>query len=84
MNSVSKHTPGPWTYNRNTVSNEWRIIPTADGYASVGACWAEANARLIAAAPDMLAALVEMRDHFMTGDECRELAAAIIARAKGG
>ena len=58
--SMSKqHTPGPWTYEASTKtvrsipSNYW--IATMDSWD--GAVNHEANARLIAAAPDLLEAL---------------------------
>ena len=53
------HTPGPWTYESSTrtirsqPTNYW--LATMDSWD--GAVNNEANARLIAAAPDLLAAL---------------------------
>lgn len=56
-----KHTPGPWLRRGQTDS-----IDSADGRS---VCWvnlhtmpAEANARLISAAPDLLEALQEAQD----------------------
>jgi hypothetical protein len=66
MTDISKHTPGPWSFDgpahnihvREAARPEMRIcFMTSDGPA-------RANARLIAAAPDMLAALRDMRHHF--------------------
>ncbi len=74
--SQTKHTPGPWTFDR-----DWRRIPMifgADGMpvASIEKgitlkgipvephC--EANARLIAAAPDLLAAIINSDDAHWT------------------
>lgn len=57
---MSKHTPGPWTADDGEGYSGWRIRSQAgtliaevvgDSYAS------DCNARLIAAAPDLLAAL---------------------------
>lgn len=57
---MSKHTPGPWTYLRNPEGTRWIIdagafhaIAATAGYEPDN----EANARLIAAAPEMLDAL---------------------------
>lgn len=67
---MSKHTPGPWLTDRNNVhtgqiatinhclNNDWVEVWT-DKWAETGLGEAEqeANARLIAAAPDLLDAL---------------------------
>ncbi len=62
---MSKHTPGPWKviYHFNVVSSKNRGVATTGGYANniedSNALHAEsvANAKLIAAAPDLLEAL---------------------------
>lgn len=73
--SESKHTPGPWT---GAQSNEHEIIivgrgPVVSGcIAVVSLAWIHAdqrkeqvaNAHLIAAAPDLLSALKELRDWY--------------------
>ena len=62
---TSKHTPGPWTHKLAgevqgpdglpvAYASAWRMT---DGDAESGTGPASANARLIAAAPDLLAAL---------------------------
>lgn len=56
-----QHTPGPWKLCGETTPGEFvtdRRIRTHDGshIAHVGPCNIEANAKLIAAAPDLLAA----------------------------
>jgi hypothetical protein len=70
----AEHTPGPWTAGRpdrativDGVDSKW-IYDARDQYVAVASGlidgpWDEvmANARLIAAAPDMLAALLEAR-----------------------
>lgn len=72
MSETSKHTPGPWVLMPEFHGDhgQYYITDEADGseIASVTA-WigehraeAEANARLIAAAPDLLSALVMLRD----------------------
>lgn len=52
----TKHTPGPWRYESTSGSNYARIFLSADEGADDnlrGYC-GEANARLIAAAPELL------------------------------
>lgn len=61
------HTPGPWTFRAQGEANEYCLM-TADGrwllaFLHNGEEWTAkqvANARLIAAAPDLLAALKDM------------------------
>ena len=96
---TTKHTPGPWTtYNPSTAQLYYslRITSETDGH-DVAALipngknaerW-EANARLIAAAPDLLAALDEMLGDAETmnapyrNDAICERARAAIAKATG-
>ena len=60
------HTTGPWKFEpgtktiRSEPANYW--LATMDSWD--GAVDHEANARLIAAAPDLLAALQDITDHF--------------------
>ena len=61
---MSTHTPGPWRVERQNggpTAREWIIAGAKPGYlAEVGDCGggcAKANARLIAAAPELLEAL---------------------------
>lgn len=84
-----KHTPGPWT--AKPISDEFINqfddhdvnIVTSDGLAcAVSICqgditedMAKANANLIAAAPDLLAALINLANSFRNAD-------AAIAEAK--
>lgn len=62
----SKHTPGPWIYYADLPSTDpnWHIVTTtnkmrvlANVHIEPGNEMDEANARLIASAPDLLAAL---------------------------
>lgn len=64
---MSKHTPGPWELRGRTVKGphpryegELRTVASAQWSKGTWKDEAEANARLIAAAPDMLQALQEM------------------------
>jgi hypothetical protein len=62
---MNRHTPGPWQYNGFVTDSDfsgWRVyLPTkyrrAITVEGTSAAEADANARLIAAAPDLLAAL---------------------------
>ncbi|MEN6665525.1 MAG: hypothetical protein ABFD85_16170 [Phycisphaerae bacterium] len=62
---MSGHTPGPWVYKGFVVDSDfsgWRVyLPTkyrrVIDVEGTSAAEADANARLIAAAPDLLAAL---------------------------
>lgn len=52
------HTPGPWTHKATAGDHDFLIYPEATGRdVALVRDFNEANARLIAAAPDMLEAL---------------------------
>lgn len=83
---MSGHTPGPWTVERDGPNRRWLVngddfaVATCDGAIRRQ----EADARLIAAAPDLLNALRDMLDG--TGDITAERvgrARAAIAKATG-
>ena len=85
MTAPTKHTPGPWVEIRSRGdyviqerrrSNRKRII------ASVDVVNGEANARLIAAAPELLDALKAAVAYPITGN-WYEMAEAAIAKAEG-
>jgi len=62
-----KHTPGPWNYDRSGYSlyvNSGRELVTALSMDGKRLETSEANARLIAAAPDMLDALMDFVSYF--------------------
>ena len=78
---MSGHTPGPWTI-RKIFNRHWEILNSA-GY-WIGRARGEENAHLIAAAPDLLAALIDVRDN--ARDDSPEMWArvdAAIAKATG-
>jgi len=87
-------TPGPWNIIDRPVSGAIQIVPSGTGLriATVTNCDNENdNARLIAAAPDLLAACKALLTHLLDpkGDrEIREMAIddarAAIAKAQGG
>jgi hypothetical protein len=84
------------TDTHTQTDGPWKIEPFAFGWRIVGASGEEvaeiarslnpdhkANARLIAAAPEMLEALQSLT-HPMASDEDLQNALAVIAKAKGG
>lgn len=90
------HTPGPWKIYRTTNGRAILGIGDKDaggitdaefGFWRSGAEY-EANARLIAAAPELLEALKAVRDDFgdnctaERGDEIRAMIAAAITKAE--
>lgn len=97
---MSGHTPGPWKVFTTTDGRKVVGVGemTGDGITDCGfGVWRQgsdeclANARLIAAAPDLLAALLAYHEHFgpledniMLNEDCRncaQLARAAIAKA---
>ena len=97
-----KHTPGPWTYEGDHTHRQYNIrvlgrdaqhICTVNNLpphvlANREQSTAEANARLIAAAPDLLVALKCIADALSpprNAEEAAAIAAALaaIAKAKG-
>lgn len=105
--SESKHTPGPWRAQKPlrqglVVDRKWEIVAPLEGgeMVIVGEhtgvdCLREANARLIAAAPEMLEALREihkrwccpepsrLKDWSARCDVMADYARAAIAKAEG-
>jgi hypothetical protein len=78
---TSTHTPGPWHYE---TGDGGAVIYTGFTIAKIpidGSDW-QSNAHLIAAAPDLLAAL-ERLAHPMADDEDLDYAREVIAKAKG-
>lgn len=72
-----QHTPGPWIFYADLPSTdpEWHIVTTANKlrvlanvHIERGNAMDQANARLIAAAPDMLEALLKTRAYLLTVD----------------
>ena len=95
--SKTAHTPGPWRVHCDPCHYDTASDVSSDCgqlFASVGgkAGWQEqeANARLIAAAPDLLEALFEadrFLSHPLDPDDiqmARDVIRAAIAKAKGG
>ena len=80
--------PGPWTISRAQIpefyTDEWYVNDSAD-IESVAIVNGEANARRVAAAPEILAALEVFLEHHpkLCGEPICEAARAAIAKAKG-
>jgi hypothetical protein len=87
---MSEHTPGPWRYMQGTHSVytvDGKAIALAYGPRGIACGWRDANARLIAAAPDLLEALKRLcshgtRDHAQIAADW-DFARAAIAKAEG-
>lgn len=93
--SQAKHTPGPWKVVSQAVTQEVEVFEIAevshlriicdgpgDGFSKAGT--PEADARLIAAAPDLLAALIDVvGDDETLQNPWRVAARAAIAKATG-
>ena len=88
---MTKHTPGPWHWSRDTMENRCDITLDSEdtGYSILYCCKKprEPNARLIAAAPDLLEALEAALRKIewilpVEWDVMRQINAAI-AKAKG-
>ena len=94
------HTPGPWKIEPDIYSKDrWYISGAEPSQKFIADVWqgdnkpdGEANARLIAAAPDLLAAMESFELYPCVGESCRTeyptglcpgcLARAAIAQAK--
>jgi len=92
---MTQHTPGPWTIGSRTDGGCWRVIdaPTWDAFAKVVIKMTDAkadseqglaNARLIAAAPEMLEMLKRLDNSLESlGRSYRLQIREVIAKAEG-
>ena len=79
---MSKHTPGPWFVEENEMMG--RDIVSGDKLAIVCTqVYSPVDAAIIAAAPDLLAALQSMLEGNHNQQDVREAARAAIAKATG-
>lgn len=83
---MAKHTPGPWIARKCGTS--WAIDYNADQEQVVDYVYEEADAHLIAAAPDLFAALKAIAALYEWDEGCRQLpeyaaACSAIAKAEG-
>jgi hypothetical protein len=92
-----QHTPGPWTYSGMSAGAPLAIMDSVgmQQVAQVAHRWsldgeyitpteADANARLIASAPDLLAALASVCVAFEEGEDVLPMAGAIDAVIRAG
>jgi hypothetical protein len=90
---TQEHTPGPWAVGSYCMTAHVIYADNGEGEQIAAASRSafpdsesDANARLIAAAPDLLAVLKQVRDFWAGGDAPDDLTNAIhaaIARARG-
>jgi hypothetical protein len=99
MSRQQKHTQGPWTIgDLNLSEGDERRVYGPDGTAVVAGVWPmgedfndittddgerEANARLIAAAPDLLGTLRAFADRRTLTEQDREHIDLVISKAEG-
>lgn len=83
----TQHTPGPWSASRiGNPYDQHMVYVEQTGRNIVTSCEGEANASLIAAAPELLSALVDICDSFEPDCSNWQVknARAAIAKATGG
>lgn len=89
MNSKLKHTPGPWKYTVSKIHHRHQISDSNGGQICLmwnrGKDITESNAHLIAAAPEMLEALIDVYRLYIDRDICcdNEFIKSIIEKATG-
>lgn len=82
-----KNTPGPWHIENTDLNQQYNIEANGSEVASTVTSWTNdeenlANAKLIAAAPDMLDILVECQKyHLELNSEIRSKIKAVIKKA---
>lgn len=65
---TSKHTKGPWKFSGRQMHEDFYLVEEENGMWNIARVEGEANARLIAAAPDLLEA-AEFALNFLTVDK---------------
>ncbi len=87
---MSEFTPGPWMIDRfkgqppYLIANETEVVCLLGNHERLKDDKREANARLIAAAPDLLAACIEAEQKFRVETETYKMLVAAIAKAGEG
>lgn len=84
---MSKHTPGPWEARPDPnacASDDWCVGIGPENIDKVAVC-SKCDARLIAAAPELLEALIDLVAFYPpdSTDPCVTAARAAIAKAEG-
>lgn len=89
---MSKHTKGPWRVNKTRLGSVWiggNEVGDTGFMVEIGSICTEygpmsrANADLIAAAPDLLAALKKLLSYGFGDDQGGKMARDAIAKAEG-
>ena len=81
---TATHTPGPWYWDKVSTGHCRHVVVDSEGFTIANPSpMGEADARLIAAAPDLLAALQRLV-HPSADDTDLSHALDVIARAAGG
>lgn len=87
MGEKQGHTPGPWTFEADVIEGDWIITTNhefEDARSVVEVCNAdEADIRLIAAGPDLLAAAIHARMCVPFPSDAHAKLDAAIRRATG-
>lgn len=81
-----KHTPAPWKYtirNANEIMTTFHGVTIGDVYLDITTANQKADARLIAAAPELLEALQEIVGSHYLSDKAQSMATKAIAKALG-
>lgn len=76
----NKHTPGPWQLHYDVSDFS---VTANDGEERVSYVGSEANAKLIAAAPELLEACIKARSAFLTSEPEYDLLTEVIEKATG-
>jgi hypothetical protein len=84
MNQITmKHTPGPWDVDKTAIIGVGPWVIGRDGYV-IGTTRLEADARLIAMAPEMAEYLSRMKCCYKAPEVAHEICGhCIVCRAKG-
>ena len=84
---MSHHTPGPWTVTasvcRIEVAGTGQLVAFASMPSQDTSDVGRANARLIAAAPEMFEALKDFMARHQCNGKCHENARALLAKVEG-
>ncbi|WP_265504146.1 hypothetical protein [Providencia rustigianii] len=85
-----KHTPAPWKYtirNANEIMTTFHGVTIGDVYLDITTANQKADARLIAAAPELLEQLIRLRNKIASYkpdyDDDLDIVDAVIAKALG-
>lgn len=81
-----KHTPAPWKHtvrNANEIMTTFHGVTIGDVYLDITTTNQKADAHLIAAAPELLEALIEIVGNHYLSDKAQSMATKAIKKALG-